>query len=288
MTDMPLAIAEEIERYLRTGDYDSRHAKWPGDFLKSAQRAHADLREALVRKVFQLAGECKQRTLPEGDTAALVRRKVEPMVRGLFRRAEQDTVIEVVARSVIFLTGENIERILRDCQWHSTAWELANLYLASVGGELLGSEPDRIVGLSTATTCYVSPEYFAEADPFADYVVHEVAHIFHNCKRRTLGLPETRSREWLLDIGFGRRETFAYACEAYSCIRERAATPSERRALAAEYSSEPRISEESVDPHDIADILREAALTRNGWKVILGRCAPKSAGRLTSSGAAGL
>jgi hypothetical protein len=278
MTDIPLAIAEEIERYLRTGDYDPRHGKWPGDFIQRDQRSHADLREALVCRVFQLAGEREQRTLPEGDTAALVRRKVEPMVRGLFRRAEQDTVIEVVARSVIFLTGENIERILRDCRWHSTAWELANLYLASVGGELLGSEPDRIVGLSSETTCYVSPEYFAETDPFADYIVHEVAHIFHNCKRRTLGLPETRTREWLLNIGFGRRETFAYACEAYSCIRERAATASERRGLAAEYGSEQRISDASVDPDDIVDIVREAALARNGWKVILGRCAPAPRG----------
>jgi hypothetical protein len=26
-------------------------------------------------------------------------------------------------------------------------------------------------------------------DPFADYVTHEVANIFHNCKRETIGLP---------------------------------------------------------------------------------------------------
>ena len=72
--------------------------------------------------------------------------------------------------------------------------------------------------LSEETTCYVSPAYFGEEDPFADVVVHEVAHIFHNCKRHKAGLRQTRRREWLLDIEFRKRETFAYACEAYACV----------------------------------------------------------------------
>jgi hypothetical protein len=54
-------------------------------------------------------------------------------------------------------------------------------------------------------------DYFRHEDPFADFVVHEIAHIFHNCKRRAAGLPETRMRDWLLDIDFRKRETFAYA-----------------------------------------------------------------------------
>jgi hypothetical protein len=53
---------------------------------------------------------------------------------------------------------------------------------------------------------YVSPDYFAEEDPFADFVVHEAAHIFHNCKRSTIGLRETRTKEWLLDIEYRHRE----------------------------------------------------------------------------------
>ncbi|MES0874008.1 hypothetical protein [Sinimarinibacterium thermocellulolyticum] len=96
--------------------------------------------------------------------------------------------------------------------------------------------------------CYVSPSYFAGDDPFADFIVHEAAHIFHNCKRRTIGLRETRRREWLLDIELGERETFAYSCEAYARIVARAKSPAERRALAAEYGSKRRISEERVDP----------------------------------------
>ncbi len=133
-----------------------------------------------------------------------------------------------------------------------------------------------MVGISEETTCYVSPDYFAEDDPFADFVVHEAAHIFHNCKRRTIGLRETRTKEWLLDIEFRQRETFAYSCEAYARIVARAKDAAERRAMAAEYGAERRISEERVDPAEVASIVADAAGARNGWKVILARCAPTS------------
>jgi hypothetical protein len=108
-----------------------------------------------------------------------------------------------------------------------------------------------------------------ESDPFADFVVHEMAHIFHNCKRDTVGLPVTRRREWLLDIDYGKRETFAYSCEAYARIVERTRDLAGREALAREYGREVHISEVRVDRTEVADILREAAPRRNGWKVIL-------------------
>ena len=126
----------------------------------------------------------------------------------------------MLARSVVFLTPDNIEAILRAARWPGTAWDLANLYLASFGAELLSDEAPDIVGLGQETTSYVSIAYFAGAGRFDDFLVHEAAHVFHNCKRATVGLPHTRRREWLLQIDFRKRETFAYACEAYSRILE--------------------------------------------------------------------
>jgi hypothetical protein len=67
-------------------------------------------------------------------------------------------------------------------------------------------------------------------------------------------------------IEYRQRETFAYSCEAYARIMARAKSPAERRALAAEYGAEPRISEERVDPAEVASIVTEAATARNGWK----------------------
>ena len=233
---LPATIADEVEHYLRTGKTDPHHTAWSGNgFMERSRRAREDLRSALVREVGRLGEGLAHEPLPHVDPVALTRDKVEPMVRGLFRRVEQDVVLATLQKSVVFLTSANIEPLLLSHRYDSSAWTLANLHLASLGAELLGAGAPRLVGLSEETTCYVSPDYFAEDDPFADFIVHEAAHIFHNCKRATVGLRETRTKEWLLDIEYRKRETFAYSCEAYARVLERARSPSERRALAADY-----------------------------------------------------
>lgn len=265
-------IEGEIEKYLRTGDSDPLYAAWGGSFMERANRAHSDLRGALVREVRRLATSLKHHPMLECDTVALTRSKVEPMVRGLFRRAEQETVLGRLERSVVFLTSANIECVLFDQSLDHSAWTLANLYLASVGSELLGEGAPRLVGISEETTCFVSAECFADDDPFADFIVYEAAHIFHNCKRSTLGLLETRKKQWLLDIEYRKRETFAYACEAYACILRQGKSPAKRRALAAQYAQQERISDDRVDTGELACIVQAASAARNGWKVILSLC----------------
>lgn len=269
-----MTVAEEVERYVRTGDTDIKHTAWSGGFMERVHRAHEDLRRTLLREVHRLADGRAQHPVPCDDLVAFTRAKVEPMVRGLFPRAEQDAVLATLEKSVVFLTSANIDAVLLNEGFHRSAWDLANLYLSSLGAELLGDEAPRIVGLSQDTTCYVSPEYFKQDDPFADFVVHEAAHVFHNCKRRTVGLRETRAREWLLEIEFQRRETFAYSCEAYSCVLRRASGAADRVALADEYASTVSVPDLRVDSDEVADIVGEAARSRSGWKTILRRCAP--------------
>ena len=99
----------------------------------------------------------------------------------------------------------------------------------------------------------------------------EVAHIFHNCTREALGLPHTLFKEWLLDIAYAKRETFAYACETYGRIVEQAQGTAGRRLL-AQYARSPKPSDETVDSEELIDILTEAVEARNGWKRILARC----------------
>ena len=286
MTSTLATIPEEVDRYIRTGETDPHYTAWPGSFLERARRAEQDLRGGLVREVRRRTAGRPHRPLPQDDLVALTRRKVEPMVRGLFPRAEQDTVLDMLETSVVFLTAENIESVLLDQAFEHSAWVLANLYLASVGADLLGAAVPRVVGLSQATTCYVSAEYFGdEEDSFADFVIHECAHTFHNCKRSRLGLVETRTREWLLDIAFAKREEFAYACEAYARIVERAASATERRRLADEYAATIRISDAYADGAEVARIVQAAVAARNGWKVILARCAPPKRFRRSVGGA---
>jgi hypothetical protein len=88
----------------------------------------------------------------------------------------------------------------------------------------------------------------------------------------------------LLDIDNWKRETFAYACEAYAGVFKLGKRPAERLALAEEYGLGVSISEERVDAGEVASIVRAAAAARNGWKVILARCAPTRR-RAANSGA---
>ena len=71
-----------------------------------------------------------------------------------------------------------------------------------------------------------------------------------------------------------KRETFAYTCEAYSCLIEAAASPAVTRALADQFARDCSIPDESVDATEVGSLIREAAAARNGWKVILARCSP--------------
>ena len=274
MTKIQLIIADEIERYIVSGKSDPLCSAWSGNFMERTHRARDDLRCALVDSVRRLTKGLKHEPLPVDDSASLTRTKVEPMVRGLFPRSEHDVVLATLEKSVVFLTSANIEPLLLKHSFDSSAWTLANLYLASLGVKLLGKDAPRLAGFSEGTTCYVSREYFTEDDPFADFIVHEASHIFHNCKRATVGLHQTRRKEWLLDIEYRKRETFAYSCEAYSRVLECGKCPAERQALASDFSCAVRIQDERVDAVEVASIVQEAAAARNGWKIILARCSP--------------
>jgi len=270
-------IDREVARYLQTGDYDSFHAAWPSySLLDRATEMCRRLTDALVAEVRLRARGRQQFRLPEGfETVVLARQKLSPMVNGLFPAKERQTILDVLKESVVFLHHDNFEEVLRNERWQNTAWELANLYLGSIGAPCLDGKPCRLVGMSCGTTCYIAMTYFDVDDPFADFVIHEAAHVFHNWKRKRVGLPHTRHREWLLPIDFCKRETFAYACEAYGRILEQAKNPAGRRLLHAEYAEKwvPAV-EDRVDRSELADIVGEAVESRNGWKRILARCAP--------------
>jgi hypothetical protein len=175
----------------------------PARPLRRARQGDLALRAALVALVKSRTGHALvPQELANLDVVSFTRTKVGPMVRGFFPKAEQQPVLDVLARSVVFLTPGTIEPVLNQSPFLMTAWNLSNLYLASCGSELLSDDAPTLVGLSEETTCYVSMAYFKPSGQFDDFVVHEAAHIFHNCKRQKIGLPATRRREWLLDIDF--------------------------------------------------------------------------------------
>jgi hypothetical protein len=247
--------------------------------MARARHGDAALRQALMSAVSQRTSHATHpKALADLDVVALTRGKVLPMVRGLFPGSEQASVLDVLGRSLVFLTPATIDAVLRRMPWLSTAWNLANLYLAGVDAELLSDEAPSLLGLSEGTTCYLSAAYLGEPGRFDDFLVHEAAHVFHNCKRRKIGLRETGRQEWLLEIDFAKRETFAYACETYSRIHELGKGARARQTLLAEYAQSPMPADDRVDTAEYLDILGEAVAARNGWKRILTRCSPPQQG----------
>ena len=192
----------EIDRFLSTGDYDV-HSAWPGGHaLDRIERGSDDLEQALLAELRRREARVtvpRNTPIRDGDIVAFSREKLGPMVNGLFRRDERELVLALLEKSVVFLSPENIEALIRKGSL-DTAWEIANIYLRSIGARQISENARSVVGLSVETTCYVSLEYFTEKDLFADFVVHEAAHVFHNTRRRIIGLKETRRKQWLLPI----------------------------------------------------------------------------------------
>ncbi|MDH3209007.1 MAG: hypothetical protein OEM00_04460 [Burkholderiaceae bacterium] len=271
---MQTSPQQAVDHYLRTGAHDELSCNWPGsNFLASVEYADAALRNALISTVRQRTVHAVvPAALASVDVIAFTRAKVAPMVRGLFPGHEQKTVLDVLKRSIVFLTPTTIDAALRTTPWLYTAWDLANLYLVSCAAQPLSENVRPIVGLSAETPCFVATDYFNAPSRFDDFVVHEAAHVFHNCKRSAIGLSATPRREWLLDIDFPKRETFAYACEGYSRILELGNSPAARRVLLSEIEAGPVPPDDRVESDEYIDILREAVASRNGWKRILHRC----------------
>lgn len=275
-------IASEIQRYLQTGDTDSKSTAWPSpSFIERACQSHADLRTALVAEVRRRTSQYSPLADIDDDAArALVIAKVEPMVRGLFATNEQELVLSAVAQRVIFLTASRIDSALTTARWHRNAWNLANLYLASLGAEPLADGHDHILGMATDQACYVTAAYLQLPHEHDDYVVHEVAHSFHDCYARDLGLLQSERRKYPLDIYYAHRETFAYSCEFYACISRSAVTRKERLALIDHLAADWTGGEgQACEPDLVVDILRRAVRARNGWRVILARCKSDYAAR---------
>jgi hypothetical protein len=279
MQKLSAANKAAIRHYVQTGDYDVNDRNWPGqNVVEVLTNADIAMRAGLIAAVLKRSSKnVELSTPPIEDLVELTRAKVQPMVYGLFPEGERAIVMKALEASVIFLTPENIERVLRNSPWLHTTWDLANMYLLQRGAKPLSPEAPSIVGLSQETSCYLSLDYLNERanDPFADYLVHEAAHVFHNCRRCSLGLSETRTRHALLNIHYAKRETFAYACEAYSRILTMGDSAKSRRDALALHARGPLPNEDVVDRNEYLDILAQAVGVRNGWKRILRACAPK-------------
>ncbi len=277
----PASAAAEIAHYLASGEHDANAwRRYRGRTAMEQMGAQAvALRDALLERVRDLEVGRAPILVPGDRTSRqYLESKLAPMVTGIFEPEDQSVVLETLVDSITFLTRGNVHRVLEESGWPRTSWDVARIWLDSIGAEPLSPGADGLLGLSENLRCYVSLRYFEdlERDPFADYVVHEAAHLLHNNKRRYLGLPERGRSQWLLDVDFQKRELFAYACEFWARVSTSAQVRRDRVALIDEL--EPRLVnfQSEFDPEEMREVLGKAARARNAWRSIARACKSKS------------
>jgi hypothetical protein len=265
---------DDLRIYLETGKYDQLAHGWPGRNIWDQWAARsAAMREALIARV---APHVERQ--PKSNLAAELhieaRRRIAPMVRALFVEQEQDVVLDAISTGFVLISADTIIPLLQDETDMKTAWRLAMMFIKGACAlEIKGEDVDA-VGMNDGLASYIIADEVFPSAPFMDVIVHEAAHAFHNCKRARLGLAATRYREWLLNIAYGKRETFAYACEAYSRIVADAHSVRDRRAYLEELKRSPPPPDDRVDYTEYLHIMAHAIEGRNGWRRILTACAP--------------
>ena len=86
MTETQRTVAQEIERYLRTGESDPYRSAWSGGFLQREKRAHDDLRDALVREVRRLT----ERRFSKERSVVPKAARYSPLARGTTGQTERN------------------------------------------------------------------------------------------------------------------------------------------------------------------------------------------------------
>ncbi len=261
-----------IKRFLRTGE-ETWDGAGSGRFTLAQlneDQAHTRATKTALRTLFRMLTDLLS---AEAQVAPQVRpetieRSAGPMVKGLVQDDWQEVALrELTARTfVLNFQGAKVamEAELSTC-FMETAWQI----LWAMFGDY-GLKPEEIEvecdGVSAGNFAHVRLSAYETKDPYSDVIVHEAAHLLHYLKPAHYGLHVRRGQERFVDVEFGHRELFAFACEAYSRVvrhNERKSRISFAQEMKERALSFPRDRIEEV-----AALVLNAARARNGWRVI--------------------
>ena len=108
-------IQNEVDRFLQLGEHDPLYSVFDGaNIIDRCKRGHQTLVDALKSKIASSERQVLAR-IPQdipSDLRKFTRKKVEPMVRGLFKRAEQEKVLKLLDGCLHVLLPSTIEAII--------------------------------------------------------------------------------------------------------------------------------------------------------------------------------
>ncbi|MES2639993.1 MAG: hypothetical protein V4850_10940 [Myxococcota bacterium] len=259
-----MSPSDEVERFITTGEHDPRFSAWEGSVVERRKVGAATLRDVLRRIVGYRAAHGPGRRVPV-DVPAQVAARVAPMVRGLVP-THADALLALLPTRVHVVTPTTFGALIEGVP-PRTAWDLANLVLDDIGAPPLADDTPELDGLSHAGHAWLLPRAFTEARPFSDVVVHEVAHLLHGIARREIAWEPAGAL--ILAVPPRRRETFAYACEVWSCVTRDASSPTQRRAQLLAFRATSTPADARVDRRRL-DALLDAADGPGAWGAIAG------------------
>lgn len=252
-----MARSEAIEAFLATGLAPTDWSPWDGD----AARGAATMRRILVRIVaHRCEGAPLRGRMPTVDPAVVVLARARPMLDGLLAPDEAEALARLLRHRVCVVTPESFETDITQLGLED-AWTLANVLLEDLGAPPISDDTPQLDGLCAAGRAWVPPGGLRDPTPTTDVVVHEVAHLLHTLSRRDLGLSGGTGP--LLPIPPALFESFAYACELWSC-RDGAGV---RTAVVTEAMHAAHLMDVRVDRDRLGSALDGAQ--RAGWAGLL-------------------
>lgn len=215
MADSLQSLSDAVDQFLATGEHDKQFRAWSGNAAQRKATGEAKLSRILGRIVAWRArgAPIRQGPVPP-DLKGQVRSRVAPMVRGLLPRSAEAVLAELPQR-VEVVTVQRFNQQVKGLPL-GVQWSLANLVLDDLGAPPLTDDVPQIDGLCAEGRAWVLPGAFGAVQPFGDVVVHEVAHLLHSISPAALGVGS--GKRPLMRVTRAHRETFAYTCEAWSCV----------------------------------------------------------------------
>ena len=252
-----MARSEAIEAFLASGTVPVDWSPWNGD----REAAERSLRRVLCRIV---AHRCENAPLrgriPTVDVAQIVVQRVQPMLEGLLQPAEACALARHLRERVCVVTPESfpsdIERLRLD-----DAWTLANVLLEDLGAPPISDSVPQLDGLCAGGYAWVPPGGLRPPTTTTDVVVHEVAHLLHTLSPADLGLGS--DTEPLITLDGTQYESFAYACELWSCGSEQGVSVQ----TVSQAMHQAHLLDVRVDEEVLRAALRAAAA--GGWRSLL-------------------
>jgi hypothetical protein len=261
-----------IERFLRTGE-ETWDGAVSGRFTLAqfnADELYNRATKTALRTLFRLLSgllPAEAQVAPQVGSET-IRASIGPMLKGLVQGDWQEVALrELTARTFVlnFQGAKAALQVELSTCFIGTAWQIL---WALYGDYRLKPEEINVEcdGVSAGSIAHVGLSAYETKDPYSDVIVHEAAHVLHYLKPTHYGLPVRRGQERFVDIEYGHRELFAFACEAYS----RVVLHNERKSRIsfAEEMRERAFSFPRDRIEEVAALVLNAARARNGWRVI--------------------